>query len=730
MKVFSMKVLTLLAVLSGTSASGVKEGVKSPVEKVVKLLEELKANLEHDQKVEQQIYDRFACWCETTTGAKAAAIQMGHAQVIKLTTLVLELKGKVAVLAKEIADLTGKIAENEESQKSATAVRTKENAAWMQESEELTEAINALERAIKVLSGAGTKTGLLQGESVARFRQKALASVRSVMAAFPMNAKLSPKQLSAIESFAKEFEGQPEGIEAATADASYSPASATVQGILKDMYDTFTADLESQTTTEATKQRDYEDLIATLVKEVNVMKETVLKREEEKAEASQELADTIQELDDTQKTLDADIEFFDKTKGMCKAKHEEWTIRSDGRLEEIKGIKEALKILTSDEARELFGKAIKPGMETMFMQLNHVSSAQDSANKAYDALKKGARRAHSLRLAALAAAVRTMGVGHFDKVIEKIDEMIEELKKEEKEDAKQRDWCKDEYHENAEEKAELKWLIKNNEAMITKLEEQIAKLVEEIDATVNEIEATKEQIKKMEEEREEEHDEFKVAKKDDEAAIELLEKTVEVLGKYYKKNKIEMGPVQGSSKLLQEPEFEKSQWQAPDAKFSDAGNRKNQSKGIISILTMLIEDLQAEIKNGVKDEVAAQGEFEKNVDSAKALIEQLEEKKANLEEDKASTEEKLSDEHEDMKMNSENLETNEDYKKKITPDCDWMLNSFEERREKRKAEMNGLVTAKEFLAGGTPSMMQDSVTFDNNFDDTKLQRIGFESLRR
>lgn len=83
-----------------------------------------------------------------------------------------------------------------------------------------------------------------------------------------------------------------------------------------------------------------------------------------------------------------------------------------------------------------------------------------------------------------------------------------------------------------------------------------------------------------------------------------------------------------------------------------------------------------------------------------------------------------------MKMNSENLETNEDYKKKITPDCDWMLNSFEERREKRKAEMNGLVTAKEFLAGGTPSMMQDSVTFDNTFDDTKLQRIGFESLRR
>merc|ERR1719375_1731648 len=117
----------------------------------------------------------------------------------------------------------------------------------------------------------------------------------------------------------------------------------------------------------------------------------------------------------------------------------------------------------------------------------------------------------------------------------------------------------------------------------------------------------------MEEERIEEHKEFQQAKSDDEGAIALLEKTVEVLSAYYKKNKIEMGPVQGSVKLVQEPEFEVSQWQAPDATFSDKGKRKNETKGIISIITMLIEDLEAEIKNGVKDEVASQTEFEKQV---------------------------------------------------------------------------------------------------------------------
>merc|ERR1719161_1022998 len=130
-------------------------------------------------------------------------------------------------------------------------------------------------------------------------------------------------------------------------------------------------------------------------------------------------------------------------------------------------------------------------METSLLQLTSVngeSSQTRAANKAYDALKGGARRSHSLRLAALAATLRSMGAGHFDKVIEEIDKMMEELKTEEAEDIKQRDWCKDEYQKNSEEKKHLKWLIKNNDAMITKLENIIEKLIADITATVEEIE--------------------------------------------------------------------------------------------------------------------------------------------------------------------------------------------------------------------------------------------------
>merc|ERR1719387_2111824 len=117
------------------------------------------------------------------------------------------------------------------------------------------------------------------------------------------------------------------------------------------------------------------------------MEAVIAEKEAEKAEASQQLADTMQELDDVTKQMEADIEFFDQTKAACKAKYEEWTERSNARMEELEGIKEALKILTSDEARALFAKAIKPGTET-FLQLDSNEDESAPQMKAYNVLKE------------------------------------------------------------------------------------------------------------------------------------------------------------------------------------------------------------------------------------------------------------------------------------------------------------------------------------------------------
>merc|ERR1719399_2687329 len=289
---------------------------------------------------------------------------------------------------------------------------------------------------------------------------------------------------------------------------------------------------------------------------------------------------------------------------------------------EIKGITEALKILTSDEARELFGKAIKPGMDTnSFLQVGSIDSMAAPAMQAYRALKLQATKTHSLRLAALAATVRTLKVGHFDKVIAAIDKMIGVLQDEEAEDIKKRDQRKDEYTKIESAVKDLEWKIEKNVAKIDKLEALIKQREDEKVTTLEEIEQVKQEISYMEATRIEENQVFLQEKTDDENAIELLQKAKEAILAYYEKNKIELGPIQGSVKgvLLQEPVFKISEDQAPDATFSHKGKRKTETKGVISIIQMIIEDLGGEIKTEQMNEAEAQLEFEKQLAAAKKL---------------------------------------------------------------------------------------------------------------
>merc|ERR1719379_1718851 len=121
-----------------------------------------------------------------------------------------------------------------------------------------------------------------------------------------------------------------------------------------------------------------------------------------------------------------------------------------------------------------------------------------------------------------------------------------------------------------------------------------------------------------------------------------------------------MGEVQGSTKLLQDD--------APDATFSSAGSRKGQNKGIVSILTMLKEDLQDEIKNAAKEEAATHAKFD-------------------------------AEDYKDFKTQDE------EYLSEIKPDCDWMLVNFDARKEARAQEMQGLVEAEALLEGAVPGEM-------------------------
>merc|ERR1719502_2011882 len=366
------------------------------------------------------------------------------------------------------------------------------------------------------------------------------------------------------------------------------------------MYDTFSMNLEKATEVEAVAQKNYESLIGVKENEMATLVDARKKKEGEKADAEKDLADNSQELDDTTKQMKADTKFFDETKAACQTKADEWTERVRARTEELAGINKALEILTGDDAKALFNKAIKPGKET-FLQTGIVSSESQPQTQAYKALKAHATKAKSLRLAAIAATLRTGG--HFDAVIAEIDKMMATLKEEEKGDIEQRDWCKEETFKNEQEASRYEYKIERTDAKIMKLTSKLEELEGTLQATIASILATKDDISAMEDARKEQHAAFESAKSDDEGAVKLLAAAIESMTAFYKNNKIGMGEIQGAAQaLVQEPVFEVSADQAPDASFSSSGKSSGESKGIVSIMTMIKEDLEDEISNGVKSE--------------------------------------------------------------------------------------------------------------------------------
>merc|ERR1719498_1295116 len=481
------------------------------------------------------------------------------------------------------------------------------------------------------------------------------------------------------------------------------------------MYLTFSNNLESDTLEEANRNADYEQLYASLEEQNNKFKEERARKETEKAEAESMLADTTKAYEDTEKQMNADIEFFGQTKKACLSKHDEWTLREKLRNQELEGIDKALEILTGDDARELFAKSIKPGVESFLQVGSTPSLLQEGTNapaaRAYNAVKSQAAKMHSVRLAALAVQIRTAKFGHFDKVIGSIDKMLKTLEEEGASDLAKKTQCLNEYQEIDKTIADLDWKIKNNEAKIAKLEKLIELRTQEKAQTIDKIAETQDYIKQIKAERKEEHDAYQQAKTDDQNAIELLEKAKTVFAKFYKKNGMEMGPIQGSVKLLQQPVFERSADDAPDATFSNKGNNKNASKNILQLFAYIIEDLYDELANEKKAEAKAQEEYEEEKAAADKLVADLEEEIVTLEGIIAKRKEDKEEENKDMKENNKDRDAELKYQAKITPDCDWILKAFDQRAAARAAEMDGLTTAKEFLAGKT-ALLEKNSKFD------------------
>merc|ERR1719352_1748597 len=121
---------------------------ESPIDKVVTLVTEMKAQAEKEAKEDMEAYDKYKCWCTNTEAEKTTAIADAKKHLDELIAFVQEAAGTTGQLKTEVAALTDDIASDKSALAQAKQVRAEENKDFTAEEADIKETLDLLGQAI------------------------------------------------------------------------------------------------------------------------------------------------------------------------------------------------------------------------------------------------------------------------------------------------------------------------------------------------------------------------------------------------------------------------------------------------------------------------------------------------------------------------------------------------------------------------------------------------------
>merc|ERR1719313_2036094 len=77
----AMQLLVATLLVAGASAAEVRA---NPIRKVVTMLQDMQKTVEEEGKKEEDVFDKFMCYCSNGEGALQASIDVGNAQIEQL----------------------------------------------------------------------------------------------------------------------------------------------------------------------------------------------------------------------------------------------------------------------------------------------------------------------------------------------------------------------------------------------------------------------------------------------------------------------------------------------------------------------------------------------------------------------------------------------------------------------------------------------------------------------
>merc|ERR550537_1397002 len=146
-----------------------KEWKEKPIQKVVRLLNDMQAQIEKEGAEDEATMEQMGCWCETNEREKTTAIELADQRITDLTSAIPEYAAKAVEAEVTIKQLEKEVAENTEALSKATEVRAKEQEEFRTGEKDLIQSTASLKNAVQMMSKVNlNQESLLQVQSIIR----------------------------------------------------------------------------------------------------------------------------------------------------------------------------------------------------------------------------------------------------------------------------------------------------------------------------------------------------------------------------------------------------------------------------------------------------------------------------------------------------------------------------------------------------------------------------------
>jgi len=665
--------MVVLSVLFGVASGlALRAHTKaSPVAKVVKLLDDMKAQLVKEQTDDEEVYEKLSCWCTTNEKEKSTAISAAEAKVAALESAIKEYAGQAASLETKIQKAKDEYNAEFASLTTQTELRMKERKQFSEEEKDMLATVDACEQAIAVLSKHHPE--LVEVKATVRTLRHVQ---RQLLAKAPQEAKAALVNFLNAGSVEKAV-----SFLTLPVHSSQSSQSGQIFGILKQMKEDFEANLSEAQKEERRARKEFAELKAAKEQQMAALRKQQQNFESDLADTMEKKAAAEEDLADTTEQLTNDQQFLLNLRKRCKETDEEYNARVKSRHEEIEAVTETIEILNNDNSFDSLNKSFG------FMQLNSLYQAREAKiGEVVTLLRPLAEKDPRLGLISMSAQLNA-----FTKVKEAIDQMVAQLQAEGKDEVAHRDWCIAQFNENEANTEEKNDEKTNLETTIENLRVQIENLTKDLDDLNSAIKEMKTEMTRAGDNRAKENADFQEAVQDQRVTQAILLKARNRMAQKY-------GFVQQPGAAHTELSGTKTDPGSGPARFnkyevSQSGNK------IIGLLDKVMNDSKAVENQAIIDERDSQIAYEGFMKDSNKNIAAKQKAVVNKTEEKAVASQSKTTAEDDLAQNAAALEGLRKYHGELKGSCDFVLKNFDGRQEARQQEVKALRQAKDILSG-------------------------------